>query len=150
MVRNFLGLLALAACVLVAPACEQDSGEPTAEYVDGQSADTDDGAFQVTLFHQDGAPSVGENTFYIRVAVVDPAEPEDEGRGVPNLEVNLAASMVSDDHAMPTVPVVTYEEDGVYRVEGVMLDRPGGWSLDFDLGFNSIQEQVSFGFMVED
>ena len=149
MARKFFGCLALAAFTMIAPACDQSSDEPSAEYVDGQSAETDDGAFTVTLFHQDGAPNVGDNTFFIRVAVVDPAIEGDEGRGVPNLEVNLAAQMTNLDYAMESVPTVTYIEDGTYQVDGVLLNKAGGWSLDFNLGFGSIQEEVSFGFMVE-
>ena len=85
MVRKLAGILAITALAIVASACDADTGD-SGEYVDGQATISEDGAFTVTLFHQDGAPVVGDNTFYLRVAVVHPADPEDEGRGVPNLD----------------------------------------------------------------
>jgi hypothetical protein len=148
MARNFAGCLALAALALVAPACDQDTAD-SGEYVDGQAVATDNGAFTVTLFHDEGAPVVGDNTFFVRVAVVDSADPEDEGRGVPNLELDLAAAMTQNDYSMQSVPVFTYEEDGTYRVDAVLLDRTGSWNLDFDMEFGSIQEHVAFDFVVE-
>ena len=148
MLSRLAGALAITALAIVAPACEVDTGD-SGEYVDGQTAISEDGAFTVTLFHQDGAPSVGDNTFFLRVAVVDPADPEDEGRGVPNLELELAASMTHDGYDMQSVPVFTYVEDGMYQVDPVVLDRGGSWNFDFDMTVGSIQEEVVFDFFVQ-
>jgi hypothetical protein len=147
MLRQFFTTLCLLAAVSIAPACDGDS--ETGAYVDGQTETTDDRAFTATLFHADGEPTWGMNTFYLRVAMPNPNDPTDEGRGVPNLDVDLAAWMAAEDHEMDVNPVVSYEGDGVYRIDGVLLDSAGAWTLDFQMTIGEIVETARFDFQLQ-
>ena len=145
--RHFFTTVCLLAAVSVAPACDTD--EQAGAYVDGMSEVTDDDAFTATLFHADGEPSWGMNTFYLRVAMPNPNDPTDEGRGVPNLDIDLAAWMSAEDFEMEVTPIVSYEGDGVYRVDGVLLDSAGSWTLDFQIDKGDITESARFSFALE-
>ena len=110
---------------------------------------TDDAAFSATLFHENGEPEWGMNTFNLRVAMPNPNDPTDEGRGVPNLEIDLAAWMSAQDHEMSVEPTVTYVGDGVYRFDGVLLDSAGSWTLDFQIVAGNIVETARFDFQFD-
>ena len=148
MLRQFVTSALLATSLLVAPGCDGGDTEARA-YVDGQEQLTDDGEFTITLMHEDGEPAWGMNSFLIRVAMPDPNDPEAEGKGVPNLDVDLAAWMSDEDHEMDVVPTVTYEGDGFYRVDGVLLDSAGSWTLDFQVSIGAIVESARFSFALE-
>lgn len=149
MLRRFVGSLLVASTFIIAPGCTEGEGEVAGRYIDGQTIMTDDQAFSATLFHEDGEPTVGENNFYVRVAVPDYANPENEGRGIGRAEVSLSAAMLDENHIMGVVPEVEYEGDGVYEIEGVVLDRAGDWSLDVDIVVGDIHERATFAFTVE-
>lgn len=136
------------ATLIFAQACADESA-PVDAYVDGQEQMTDDGAFKVTLYHQDGVAQVGDNTFFLRVAVPVPGDDASEGRGVPRAMLDLQAEMLDTDYRMSVEPVVSYEGDGVYRLENVMLDRAGDWSLDIGIRIGSVEEHASFSFSIE-
>jgi hypothetical protein len=142
----------IAFCGLLAPlaACAQSDEVDSAPYVDGARKFTDHRAFAVELYNEDGAPAVGENTFYLRVEFPDPTDPEARGRGIPNATVELDAYMPNDDLSMDVVPSVTYLGDGEYAIEGVVLEQTGVWQLDFDIAVGkTVRESVSFAFVVD-
>jgi hypothetical protein len=147
MLRQFLTSAVLMASLLVAPGCAEET--QAGVYVDGQVEMTDNSAFSVTLFHDQGEPSWGMNTFYVRVAMPDRANPNAEGRGIPNLDIDLAAWMNGQDHEMSVDTIVTYEGDGVYRIDGVFLDAAGEWTLDFQIRKGAIAESARFTFLLE-
>lgn len=144
MLRKLAASLAMTAALFVGSGCEEPASAD--DYVDGRMEMTDNEAFSTTLFHAQGQPVVGDNTFYLRVAM--PAG-DGEGKGVPNVEVDLGASTLDGSFSMDAAPAVTYEGDGTYRLDHVMLDAAGPWALDFDLELGSIEEHVTFSFIVE-
>jgi hypothetical protein len=124
-------------------------GEPVGPdgYVDGQRKAGVHGAFSVTLFHEQGAPERGANDFIVRFAMVDPARPEDEGKGVPGLTLSVDAWMPADKQSSPA-PLISYEGDGHYRLRDLRLDEDGWWRLDFVARRASITEEVHFDFLL--
>ena len=89
-----------------------------------------------------------DNTFYLRVAM--PEQDGSEGRGISQVVVSMDAHTLDGSITMGTQPVVTYEGDGTYRLDNVVLDAAGPWSLDFGLYLGGIEERVSFSFIVEE
>lgn len=148
MLRRLAGSLLFASALVIAPGCADES-EQVGRYVDGSSVLTDDGAFTATLFHEDGDAHIGENDFYVRIAMPNPSDPTDDGRGIGSADVSLSAAMLSSGHVMEVVPEVEYEGDGVYEIEGVVLDRAGDWTLDVDIVVGDIHERATFAFSVE-
>ena len=150
MILRFFLTASLAMTSLALTACDseeapEDRGS-VAAYVDGTDALTDHGAFKVTLFHDAGAPSVGTNTFYVRVAM--PAfDNMNDGTGIPSADITMSAYQLDDDAVMRSLPRVSYDGDGVYRIDDVELDAAGQWSFDFDIAVGeTIRESVSFAF----
>ncbi len=139
----------LIACLLLAPiaGCAQSEEIDAGEYVDGERKFTRHHAFTVELYNEDGAPTVGENTFFVRVAFPDPHDPEAEGKGIPNANITLDAHMPNEDVSMRTAPEVTYLGAGEYMIEGVRLERAGTWQFDFGINVGeTVRESVSFAF----
>ena len=132
----------------VLASCTTESSGPDA-YLDGESKMGVHGAFAVTLFHEDGAPARGSNDFVVRFAMVDPARPDDEGRGVPGLVLTVDAWMPGAAHRSARGPAIHYEGDGNYRLAGIELDEEGWWRLDMEARRGSITEEVRFDFPVE-
>jgi hypothetical protein len=140
------------AALLLAPlaACAQTQDVEPGEYIDGERKFTDDHAFQVALYNEDGAPAVGDNTFYVRIAFPDPRDPRADGKGIPNVQLELDAYMPNDELSMDVVPEITYLGDGEYRLDGVVLEQPGVWQFDFSIAVGqTVRESVSFAFEVE-
>jgi hypothetical protein len=140
------------ALLLLAPmaACAETSEEVVAdEYVDGEQKLTDDGAFEVVLYNEDGAVQVGENTFYLRVAMPNPGNPRAQSKGIPHAKIALDAYMPNDALSMDVVPEITYLGDGEYMIEGVVLEEAGTWQFDFEIAVGmTIRESVSFAFEI--
>jgi hypothetical protein len=108
------------------------------------------GAFQVTLWNELGDVDVGMNTFWIRVAMPNPADPMDEGQGIPNADIDLHAWMPNAATDMGAEPTVTYVSDGVYRIDDLHIAHAGVWQFDLDLEVGAtIDDQVTFAFSVE-
>ena len=45
--------------------------------------------------------------------------------------------------------VASYEGDGVYRIDGVLLDSAGAWTLDFQMTIGEIVETARFDFQLQ-
>lgn len=142
------------AAMLLAPltglaGCATGEQLDAGEYIDGERKLTEDGAFTVVLSNEDGMATVGENTFYLRVAMPDPNDPEAEGKGIPGATVELDAYMPNDRLSMEVVPAISYVGDGEYMIEGVVLEQAGIWQLDFNIAVGqTVTETVSFAFEV--
>ena len=143
--RNALCLLPMVAFLA---ACDEPvEADP---YVDGTTQTTDRGAFNVTLWSESGEVQIGQNEMWIRVAMPDPVDPTDEGKGIPSAEIDLDAWMPNAEYAMSSAPLVRYVADGEYVIDGVSFDHPGVWELDFSIAVGeTIREDVSFVFVVE-
>ena len=153
MLRHTVTALIALSTVFTA-ACTQETDETNfeyaevIEYVDGAKARTSNGAFEVTLFSEEGEAQSGANVFYLRVAMPDPADEGGEGWGVP--EADIGADVECDEATVSAVDQrVTYEGDGTYRVDAVELGS-GTCELSFDIAVGeTIRENVSFFFSVE-
>lgn len=136
---------ALLAFSLFAVAC--DGGDDSVEadaYVDGTTQMTENGAFEVTLFAEDGDLEAGGNTVILHVAF---PEPEGDGAGIPNARVDLTAHMPEEAIEMRSTPLMTYTGGGEYRFDNVMLEDDGVWQFDFTIAVGEgIDEDVSFVF----
>ncbi len=142
----------LVAALLLAPVagCAQSEEIDAGEYVDGERKLTSDGAFTVVLSNEDGAPVVGDNTFYLDVQFPDPHNPRADGKGIPGAKITLDAYMPNGELSMDVVPEVSYMGHGQYMFDGVVLEEPGVWQLDFQIAVgNTVRETVSFAFTVE-
>ena len=141
--RKF-SVAALLACSLFAVACDGDDSVDAEAYVDGTTQMTENGAFEVTLFAEDGDLEAGGNTLILKVAF---PEPEGDGAGIPNARVDLTAHMPEEAIEMRSVPLMTYTGGGEYRFDNVMLQDDGIWQFDFTIAVGEgIDEDVSFVF----
>jgi hypothetical protein len=148
--RKFLIAALLLAPVAVSSGCAQSEDIDAGEYVDGERKLTDHGAFTVVLSNEDGAALVGSNTFYLDVQFPDPSNPRAEGKGIPGAKISLDAHMPNGDYVMDVVPEVHYMGEGQYMFDGVVLDQPGVWQLDFEIAVGkTVRETVTYTFEVE-
>ena len=146
-------LLALALlCPLAAcDSTEDDSLEYRAveDFQDGMARDSDQGAFRVVLWSDDGELEVGRNDLVVRLGFHDPSDMEGPGQGIPGAHVDLDAWMPTANETMTTEPVVTYIGDGQYRVENVVLPEAGVWNFDFDVAVgDNMHETISLAFAI--
>lgn len=54
------------------------------------------------------------------------------------------ATMPAHAHGMETVPEVTQDESGVYRVDGMLFHMAGEWELEFEVLFEGTSESATF------
>ncbi len=147
---------ALLALALAAPlaACTEDAPEDfreTAEFVDGMSFDSDDGAFRLVLSAEQGDLHVGRNDLVLRVGFHDVNDPEAEGRGIPNADIALDAWMPGADTSMQSEVEISYLGDGAYALDNVVLTREGVWNVDIDIAVGEgMLESASLAFEVDE
>jgi hypothetical protein len=154
MLRNTITASALALSTLFAVGCTEQveegfqSYDTFTEYTDGAQARTSNGAFKVTLFSEDGQAVTGENKFYVRVAMPNPADELDEGKGIPGADISY--DVFCDTELRGGVDsTITYEDDGVYAIDPVFLGA-GTCELALDIAVGqTIREEVSFFFTIE-
>jgi hypothetical protein len=153
MTRLSTVLLALALVTPLAACTEgaDDEFREVTEFVDGMAVDSDNGAFRVVLSSEDGKLGTGRNDLIVRVGFHDPADPEAEGRGIPNAEVIVDAWMPDTELSMQSDIEVNYLGDGAYAVENVVLERDGVWNFDIEIRVgDGMHETVSLAFEVDD
>ncbi|NJK33336.1 MAG: hypothetical protein HC927_13560 [Deltaproteobacteria bacterium] len=144
-------VLALTASVFALPACDEaDDPVEVTDFANGISADTEGGAFRVSLQSDSGELHVGSNQLEIRVGFHNPDDPFDPGKGIPGASVQVLAWMPHDEGATDHIRAA-YVGDGIYRFDNLEIDRSGVWQLDFDIDVGeTLREDVSFAFMIEE
>lgn len=139
-------------CPLTACETPEDEVETRAieNFTDGMAVDSDQGAFRVILWSDDGDLEAGRNDLIMRIGFHDPEDPEDPGLGIPGARIDLDAWMPNANEAMPSEPVVSYMGDGAYLIENVVLPDDGVWNFDFEVVVGeNMHETVSLAFAVE-
>ena len=148
----------LVALALLCPlsACDSPDDEgseaPRAveDFNDGMSCDSDAGAFRVTLWSDTGDLEVGQNNLVVRIGMHNPNNPEDQGTGIPNADIDLDAWMPAANSSMANEPLVEYLGDGQYRLENVVLPEQGVWNFDFEVVVGeNMYETVSLAFAID-
>ncbi|KAA3611828.1 MAG: hypothetical protein DWQ01_07010 [Planctomycetota bacterium] len=87
----------------------------------------------VELLLPEGGPPLNRH-FSLQVLVPGPA-PE---------KVVVDADMPAHRHGMLTQPVLTPQEEGRYRVDGMLLHMPGAWVITVDVTRNGVVERSEF------
>ena len=77
---------------------------------------------EVQVEYPDGGPPL--NQFFSMTIKVDPSHAD---------SIHVDADMPAHGHGMIVKPVVTQEEPGVWRVDGMKYHMPGAWELYVDL-----------------
>lgn len=142
--------LILAILILAASGCAGEDTVDAEAFVDGERKLTDDGAFAVELWHENGAPTLGENDFLFRLEFPDPNDPGD-GKGIPAARIAVDCWMPNADHSMPVNPMVIPGAAGDYQMSHIVFDEPGVWQLDFEIAVGkSVVDEVSYVFTVDE
>ena len=150
-IKSSLLALALLCPLAACDSTEDESTEYRAveDFQDGMACDSDQGAFRVVMWSDDGELEVGRNDLVIRLGFHDPSDMDDPGQGVPNARVDLDAWMPTANETMATEPVVTDLGDGQYRIENVVLPEAGVWNFDFDVAIGeNMRETISLAFAI--
>ena len=141
-------LASLAGCDLDGDAQLEPAPVEVQTFHDGIAEDTEGGAFRVTLHARDGL-ELGDNELIVHVGFHESSDSSDPGRGIPGADLRLDAWMPYADGASETL-VGTHVGEGRYQIEGLVLDRPGIWQLDFAVAVGeTLDERVSFAFVIE-
>ncbi|MDP6849782.1 MAG: FixH family protein [Planctomycetota bacterium] len=86
---------------------------------------------EVQVEYPEGGPPL--NQFFSMKVFVNPSEAD---------SIQVDADMPAHGHGMIVKPVVTQEEPGVWRVDGMKYHMPGAWELYVDLLKSDSSERV--------
>ena len=146
MLRKTVTAAALILATFAATGCEEEATSDNEQieapaYQDGTVVLTDQGAFAVELWNEDGEASVGDNTFVLRVCMAD------TDQGIPNADIDFAAFMPDADVSFDGEASITYLGDGQYERANVELAEAGTWQFDIDIASGSgVEESVHIAF----
>jgi hypothetical protein len=147
MLRKTTTAAALLLAALAATGCEEESSAPeqieAPAYQDGTIVLSDEGAFAVELWNEDGEATVGDNTFVLRVCM------SDTDQGIPGAHLDFEAFMPDESVALESEPTISYLGDGQYQFANVVLTEAGTWQFDVDIASDGgVEESVHIAFQL--
>ena len=123
-----------------------ETPDPDPIAVDGKTAGLSNaGTYRVTWRADPRAIPLNEG-FSIDVwieAATDPA------LGLESISLAVDAAMPDHGHGMNRKPRVTRNQDGSFRVDGMMFHMPGYWELYLDVLRGAIRERAQFAVELE-
>ena len=126
------------------PPVETPAPEP--EELDGKTTALSNAGTYRGAWRTDPSPIPLNEGFSIDVWIEDPDDP---ALSLESISLAADAAMPDHGHGMRTQPRVTRNEDGSFRVDGMMFHMPGYWELYLDVLRGAIRERSQFAIELE-
>ncbi len=135
-IAGILVLLLMSPSILYSDATESGI---TKHYEHSLFATTATGIYGVELLIVGHTLSTGNN-------VIEFIIHDRDDRDVSDAEIGVTAEMVDDNHHLVNKPIILEWGEGLYRVEDILLDKPGHWKLNISIRKGENKDIATFDF----